>query len=296
MAIPFEEKIFHGDHNISGARLLMLKTALSPSAIARRSFLYLQGLASISYPENYYTRRSGLESYLLAQTFAGQGELEYEGKRYTLNADDGFIIDCRKAHYYHAASRKGWGYHIVHFDGFAMKDYFSQIKHGGGIVFSFSPAKLFCASREQLYKVNAGVSKRSELQTSRLLIDMITEIMLNMPCFDIGEEPEWIKDIRDYLEEHFAENLSLDDLSSKFAMSKYHLCREFKKYIGKSPKEYLIAARINNAKALLHGTDMLVADIAQDVGFSDLSNFFTTFKKYERMSPAEYRWQWTGFP
>lgn len=234
--------------------------------------------------------------FLPAYTFEGQGELEYEDRRYILKADDGFIIDCRKAHYYRAASRKGWGYHIVHFDGFAMRDYFSQIRRGGGFVFSFSSENPFQGSLEQLYRVNAEISKHSELQSNRLLTDMITEIMLNMSGFDAGEEPDWIKDIRDYLEEHFAEDLRLDSLSSKFAVSKYHLCREFKKYIGKSPKEYLITVRINNAKALLHGTDMRVADIARNVGFSDYSNFFGIFRKYERLSPAEYRRQWTGLP
>jgi AraC-like DNA-binding protein len=294
MTVPFDQKVFQCDHNIAGSRLLMLKPFFSPSTIARRSYLYLQGLASIRYSGDYYTKRSGLDSYLLAHTFAGEGELEYEGKSYTLKADDGFIIDCRKPHYYHTTSPKGWAYHIAHFDGFAMHDYFSQIKHGGGVVFSFPPTYPFCALLEQLFKVNAEVSKQSEMQTSRLLTDMLTEIMLNMPGFDTGEEPEWAKDIRDYLNEHFAESVSLDELSSKFAISKYHLCREFKRYIGKSPKEYLIAARITNAKALLHGTNMRVADIAQSVGFSDYSNFFAIFRKYERLSPVEYRRQWIG--
>jgi len=292
MPVSFGEKALQGDNDLSGARPLLLRPSFAPSALARRSYLYVQGLASIHYPGNYYTRRANLDSYLLAQTFSGEGELEYEGKRYALKTGDGFVIDCRRPHYCHSASRQGWGYHIVHFDGFAMRDYFSQINHGGGIKFSLPAYSGFLDLRDRLFTVNAEISKSSEAQSSRLLTDMLTEILLNMPDFDTGEEPERVKNIREYLDEHFPENISLDGLSARFAVSKYHLCREFKRFTGKSPNEYLIAVRISNAKALLHATDTRVADIARDVGFADYSNFFTIFRKREKLSPAEYRRQW----
>jgi transcriptional regulator GlxA family with amidase domain len=86
----------------------------------------------------------------------------------------------------------------------------------------------------------------------------------------------------------------LEDLSRRFSLSKYHLCREFKKHIGRSPNEYRINARLNNAKVMLRFTDMRVADIAGEVGFADNTHFFSIFRKYEQMTPAEYRRQWTG--
>ena len=50
--------------------------------------------------KKHFTRRTNLESYLLAYTLKGQGELVYEDRSYLLNPGDCFFIDCRKPHYY----------------------------------------------------------------------------------------------------------------------------------------------------------------------------------------------------
>jgi AraC-like DNA-binding protein len=249
-------------------------------------------MASIDFPVNYFTRRSSLESYLAAITFAGEGYLEYEGKDYALNPGDGFIIDCTLPHYYRAASRTGWGYHIIHFTGFAMTDYFSQIKHGDGIKFSCAPA--IHSFLNELYEVNKEFNNRSEFLSSCILTNVLTEILKSMSTFDTVEAPRKIRSIRDYIEEHYSEYISLEWLSEHFNLSMYHLSMEFKKYIGQSPKEYLTMTRILNAKALLHSTDMKIADIAWKVGFAENTHFFAVFKKLECLSPAEYRKQWAG--
>ncbi|MDR0761366.1 MAG: AraC family transcriptional regulator [Treponema sp.] len=288
-----DNMFLRGNFDVSGT-ILRLKGIFTPSVLARRSYFYLQGLMSSIFTGNHFTRRSGIETYLMAFTFDGEGALEYEGKHYTLKSGEGFIIDCRRPHYYHASTRKGWGYHIIHFDGFAMSDYFSQIRQGGGIQFSVPQEGALASMLEKLYQINIPINQRSELLSSCVLTNMLTEIITGTPDCDTEDIPEKIKDIRAYINEHYAEEFDLEDLSRRFFMSKYHLCREFKKYIGRSPNEYRIITRINNAKAMLHFTDMRVADIAREVGFADNTHFFSIFRKYEQMSPAEYRRQWTG--
>jgi hypothetical protein len=147
-------KIIQGDFNLTGSHIIRSKRFNSPTALARRSFFYLQNMASINFPANHFTRRSGLDSYLMALTFLGEGHLEYEGKIYILKPGEGFIIDCMLPHYYNANSRAGWGYHIIHFSGFAMKDYFSQIRNGGGIKFTLGEKDRMYALLDRLYDVN----------------------------------------------------------------------------------------------------------------------------------------------
>jgi AraC-like DNA-binding protein len=285
-------RIVQCEFDLSGARLIRSRRFGSPSPLARRSYFYLQNMATINFPGNYFTRRSGLKSYLMALTFSGEGQLEYEGKKYMLRPNEGFIIDCRVPHYCRAASRLGWAYHIVHFEGFAMTDYFTQIRRGRGIQFSFSHDNPMYSLLDELYDANREFNNRSEFLTSCILTNMITEIMKAMSIFDTVEAPEKIKNIRDYIEEHYAESISLEGLSDIFALSMYHLSREFKKYIGQSPGVYLRMIRIANAKALLHSTDMKIDGIAREVGFADNTHFFEVFKKYEHISPAAYRRQW----
>jgi AraC-like DNA-binding protein len=286
-------KISQGDFDLTGSHVIRSKRISSPTALARRSYFYLQNMASINFPANYFTRRSGLDSYLLGLTFSGEGHLEYEGKTYIIKPGEGFLIDCSLPHYYNATSRAGWGYHIIHFSGFAMKDYFSQIRNGGGLKFSIDEKSRMYALLDRLYDVNTEFNKQSEFLTSCILTNMLTEIMESVSSLDTTEAPEKIKQIRSYIEEHYAEDISLEKLADLFALSMYHLCREFKRYIGQSPNEYLIRTRINNAKALLlHAGDMNVGDIAREVGFADNTHFFAVFKRYESLSPAKYRKQW----
>jgi AraC-like DNA-binding protein len=284
-------KFLSGDFSLRGAKMKRQRL-FTPSPLARRSYFYLQLMSSSYFPKTHYTIREGVNSYLLASTFLGKGELLYEGKNYTLEPGESFLIDCKKPHHYQAASREGWGYHIIHFDGFAMGDYFSQIEQGKSVKFVFPPESRFCSLTESLFTANAELNGRNEMISSCLLTNMLTEIMLTLPAWDSGEVPRKIRDIRDYIQENFSRTIHLEELSERFFISKYYLCHEFKKYTGLSPNEYLIATRLNKAKGLLRFADLRVCEISDMTGFASLNHFFYTFKKHEKISPSEYRKQW----
>lgn len=97
------------------------------------------------------------------------------------------------------------------------------------------------------------------------------------------------KFIKDYLDEHFMENLSLDVLSEQSNMNKYYLVHSFTKAFGCSPINYLNEKRIEESKRLLETTDYSIADIAIITGFSSQSYFSQAFKKNTFMTPNEYR-------
>jgi AraC-like DNA-binding protein len=286
-------KFLSGDFNIESENGKQGRL-FTPSPLARRSYFYLQLIGSPRFSKKHYTIRDGGNSYLLAYTFWGKGELLYEGKEYTLEPGEGFLIDCRKHHHYRAVSGAGWAYHIIHFDSFAMGDYFFQIEQGKSFKFAFPPESQFCSLLERLFGINAEMNGRNEMLSSCILVNMLTEIMLTLPAcaYNTGDIPRKIRDIRSYLEENFVEAIGLETLSERFSISKYHLCHEFKRYIGLSPNEYLITTRLNKAKGLLRLADLGISEISDMAGFASLNHFFYTFKKHEKMSPSEYRKQW----
>jgi AraC-like DNA-binding protein len=284
-------RFLSGDFNIEGGEIKRGRLFV-PSPLARRSYFYLQLISSNHFPKTHYTIRTGVSSYLLAFTFGGKGELLYEGKTYTLEPGEGFLIDCRKLHQYRAVSRAGWDYHIIHFDGFAMRDYFSQIEESSSVKFAFPPGSQFCSLLEGLFGVNAEMNGKNEAVSSCLLTNMLTEIMLTLPVRDSGEIPRKIREVRDYIQENFAEDIHLEKLSERFFISKYHLCHEFKKHTGLSPNEYLITVRLNKAKGLLHFADLRISEISDMTGFASLNHFFYTFKKHEGICPSAYRNRW----
>ncbi|MCM1145760.1 MAG: AraC family transcriptional regulator, partial [Lachnoclostridium sp.] len=95
-----------------------------------------------------------------------------------------------------------------------------------------------------------------------------------------------------YLDEHYAEKINLEALSSRFFISKFHLSREYKKVYGMTIGNAITSKRISHAKAMLRFTNASVESIALECGFQDTGYFIKVFKKYENMTPLDYRKKW----
>ena len=95
--------------------------------------------------------------------------------------------------------------------------------------------------------------------------------------------------VRQYIDEHFAEDLSIDELAAKTFTNKYHLIHIFSREYGISPIAYLMEKRIEEARHLLRETRMSVTEISKMTGFSSPSFFAKRFKQSVRLSPLAYR-------
>lgn len=102
-----------------------------------------------------------------------------------------------------------------------------------------------------------------------------------------GREPRAIKEVRDYLEAHLTENVSLDTLAELVGLSRAYLMRAFKRSIGIPPYTYLVQRRIEHAKRLLR-TGKSPAQVALEVGFYDQSHLNLHFKRVMNLTPARY--------
>lgn len=94
-----------------------------------------------------------------------------------------------------------------------------------------------------------------------------------------------------YIDDHYADELTLDMAADYVGFSKYHFSRLFKQYTNSTFYDYLSHKRIQSAQKLL-SSPVSVTDIAFQTGFNSLSTFCRCFKKYTRLSPTEYRSLW----
>ena len=92
-----------------------------------------------------------------------------------------------------------------------------------------------------------------------------------------------------YLNEHYAENVSVEQLARLSHYSVAQFRKLFQKLMRMSPSTYVIQVRINAAKTLLKTTDRLIADIAAETGFCDHSHFIKTFRAATGLTPNEFR-------
>ena len=95
--------------------------------------------------------------------------------------------------------------------------------------------------------------------------------------------------VRQYIDQHYKESLTLDLLAEKARINKYYMAHAFKREYGVSPINYLISCRIREGKRLLSETDLSLSQIAAVLGFSSSSYFSQSFRSAEGMSPTEYR-------
>ena len=95
--------------------------------------------------------------------------------------------------------------------------------------------------------------------------------------------------VRRYIDEHFKESITLDQLAELAHINKYYLVHAFRKAYGTSPINYLISRRIQESRFLLTNSNHSLSQIARILGFSSLSYFSQSFRRTEGVSPMEYR-------
>jgi AraC-like DNA-binding protein len=91
-----------------------------------------------------------------------------------------------------------------------------------------------------------------------------------------------------YIDQHYAEQIDLDNIADEATFSKFHFIRLFKSIYGKTPHHYLTQVRINMAKALLM-KNLSVTEVCDSVGFDSVTSFAGLFKKLTGFSPSAYQ-------
>ncbi|MBI3134224.1 MAG: helix-turn-helix domain-containing protein [Bacteroidetes bacterium] len=100
---------------------------------------------------------------------------------------------------------------------------------------------------------------------------------------------ELVKKAQTYIENNLQEKISVEDLSSRFAVGRRNFDRRFIKATGNTPVEYLQRVKIESAKKSLETSRKTVNEVMYEVGYSDVKAFREVFRKITGMSPVEYK-------
>lgn len=92
-----------------------------------------------------------------------------------------------------------------------------------------------------------------------------------------------------YFNEHYSEDICIDEYAQNINVSVSWFIRHFKQCTGSTPMQYILSKRIYNAEILLHDSSYNVTEIAQIVGYDNPLYFSRIFKKVKGLSPSEYR-------
>ncbi len=266
----------------------------TPSAVAKRTFFYLQECGHLKAGAGHHTSRRNLQSFLFAIVLDGKGTLHYMEKGQRLSAGDCFFIDCRTPHIYESDPEAPWELLWVHFDGCTTAEYYKLFTAQLTPVFHPVSTAKFASLVQELMRLNAETYADTEVLTSGLLANLLTMLLT---ANSVSEESDTalqakLKTVLSYIDANFTQELRLDELAHRFDISKYYLTREFKRAYGETIFQHIIGLRINYAKRLLRFTDKSVEEISALCGFNDQSYFSKQFKKAENVTCLAFRRRW----
>jgi two-component system response regulator YesN len=127
------------------------------------------------------------------------------------------------------------------------------------------------------------------LATWREWVQAFMEQLLEVIITRQSRENTSMNNIIKYIEQHYHDELSLQEVATKFFVSREYVSRRFKQEYGINFTDYIGKYRIEKAKLLMQNQYLKLSQIAEMVGFHDVKYFSKVFKKQEGLSPKEYR-------
>ncbi|MGN0292648.1 MAG: helix-turn-helix domain-containing protein [Lachnospiraceae bacterium] len=262
------------------------------SKYAAENLMYLADFNLYDYRCPSFSKREYYPYYLLFYTYNGYGYLEYEGRHYHLGEGDGFFIDGRKPHKF-GCSSDYWYHASAAVCGPTIPELYKNFAENGNPVFSQSITDSIPEGFEKLLCLYSIAEPYRDWQVSNNIGNMLTDLLVSSlsESSRTAATASTMRHLIRYMEKNYTEPISVEQLTKDFGISRSQLFREFKKYTGFAPNDYLIQVRINAAKRLLGSSAMSVAEVAYAVGFHNINNFTNMFKKITGMTPSEYRKQ-----
>lgn len=280
-----------GSHTWSEDSIRMI---LTPSSTARSTYFYTQEVGYFKTFHPYFSERENLDSFLIVYTVSGKGYLEYEGQTYPITKGQCFYINCEQHHLYRTDREEDWEILWIHFNGNSALGYYKEFTRNGFQILSVRDEFFMERTLWRIIALNQKKDLTTELVTSNLINGMLTELLLqtatnNADTFLI---PDYIRQIVREIDKNFKSGLPLSYFEEFTHRSRYHILKEFKKYIGVTIHEYIITARISYAKELLKYSDLPVSEIAFESGMNNVTHFINLLKAREGTTPLAYRKAW----
>jgi two-component system response regulator YesN len=105
-----------------------------------------------------------------------------------------------------------------------------------------------------------------------------------------NRDPEYILSVvLEYVDKHFTENISQEELAARFRYNSAYFSRMFKKHRGENLSDYITKKRIDYAAELLLTTELSAEQISERVGYKSKPQFYNTFTRYMDKTPRQYR-------
>ena len=229
--------------------------------------------------------------YLVHYILTGKGYYTVGNRRHSLGPGDAFIIRPGKTVVYTADQEDPWKYCFFAFTGSGVETYLERTGFAASDVTYLGDDTLFDIVSEMTEKI-AALRRNSDLYALSQLAGVLLFLAEHHTEEDPGKSrilrPD-IQKVLDFISYHYANPITVMDMSRLVALERSYFCRTFKNAVGVSPKDYLTKFRLDKARQLLTETTLPIGKVSEAVGFQSFSSFSRLFTTQYQQSPSQYR-------
>lgn len=283
-------------YGVGRQRIEIPKTILK-SRVHGNSLLKHLHICSIGYypkaKDHYTYRKKGLPENFLFYCVDGHGWFEIGGQQYEVGPNEFFILPQNVEHSYGSKPDQPWSIYWIHFGGDSLPELNEiqavqklfkpvYIKNNGDILPLFS----------KIYKtLELGYSIDNLLFANMCLAEFLTLFIYNSRHYESAthDKMDCVDSAILFMQEHINDNISLNELSSRYNYSVSRFSNLFKQKTGYAPIDYFVQMKMQKACQQLNFTNRSVKDIAFSMGFDDPYYFSKRFRTIIGMSPKKYR-------
>lgn len=246
-----------------------------------------------SVPRLPTMRPRGRVDWQIIYIAAGKGHFILDGKEVIVPAGSMVLFQPKQVQDYFYFGKDKTQVWFVHFTGREVRNILRhyEIPTDGYILhtgISREYEDLFRRMRDELVRCSWGYEEMLTYLFRELLMTMHRRMTENAPRVS-GFIQDEIDRARAFFDEHYNEEISIEQYAVSRNMSTSWFNRSFRSAVGTSPMQYILDVRIRNAQTLLETTDYSVGNIAALVGYENPMYFSRLFRKAKGLSPSKYR-------
>jgi len=237
------------------------------------------------------------ETFAIGVVLAGALSFSYRKEREIISSGEVMVINPHEMHTGQAVGAQGCTYRMLYPSATALQEIAVALAARSRSALFFPASRIVDESLAQLVlRLHLALEDTGTpcLERETRLLGMLTELVRFHA--EIGATVDrsgprgaaWIPQAVDYLETHFADDVSLQQMAAALNVSPFHLLRTFRAEVGAPPHAFLTQIRIRHAKQLL-SRGLPIVQIAADTGFSDQSHLTRCFRQAVGITPGQYQ-------
>lgn len=246
-----------------------------------------------TYVTHCFTRHTH-DGYAIGVIESGVEAFAYRGTNYQAPAGSIVVVHPGEVHTGQAGIPSGWSYRMLYPDVELVQAALSELTDtSGGIPFFAHPVLHDRPLAAQLRQLHMAIeAAHSELERESRFLWTLAQLIyrhaeIRTADISLGCEHAAVAQVRTYLQTHYAQSISLEQLAQLANLKPLRLLRVFRQETGLPPHTYLLQVRVARAKDLL-AAGVPIAQVAYDTGFTDQSHLNRHFKRFVGATPGQY--------